>query len=77
MSNRAWLGALLAAALVGWGAGGAGLLAYVNWFSETGRSGGGLVWAASAISLLVGLGATVAFFALGVFEIVDRMRSHA
>jgi hypothetical protein len=77
MSTRGWHVTLLASAFAGWVGGAAGMLAYLNWFSETSRTGGGIVWAASWTALLVGLGATVAFFSLAAFELADRMRGHA
>ena len=46
------------AGLVGWVG---GVLAYVNWFSETGRAGGDVVEAGLWGSAFVGLAATVAF----------------
>ncbi len=44
--------------LVGWVG---GVLAYVSWFSETGRAGGDAVKVAMWTSALVGLAATIAF----------------
>jgi hypothetical protein len=38
-----------------------GVLAYANWFSETGRAGGGLVKGGMWASAFVGLAATVGF----------------
>jgi hypothetical protein len=44
--------------LVGWVG---GVLAYVNWFSDTGRAGGDIVKVAMWGLAIVGLAATVAF----------------
>jgi len=49
----------------------------VNWFSETGRTGGNALLVSSWLFLFFGLGATFGFAATAVFEVVDRVRRHA
>lgn len=75
--NLRLIGGFLAVALVGWAAGIAGLVAFVNWFSETSRAGGDVLGWASWIFLLVGLCATFGFLASAAFAVVDWVRNGA
>ena len=77
MRAGAWLATLGLVAFAGWGAGAAGLVAYVNWFSETTRAGGDALKVLSWLFLALGLGATVAFVATLVFEVAGRVRRSA
>jgi hypothetical protein len=64
-ASFAWVGAV---ALFG---------VYLNWFSETGRDGGWAILGFAWSTVLVAVGATVAFAATRVFAIADQVRSHA
>lgn len=64
-------------ALVAWPGAIACFAAYVNWFSETGRTGGWAVLGLAWFLVLVALSATFAFAAAAIFMTVDRPRGHA
>ena len=77
MRSRILLTFFTVAALAGWGGGAAGLFAYLNWFGETNRTGGGTLLVSSWFLLLLGLAATFGFAATTAFEVVDRVRRRA